>query len=115
MVDASKYAEERIPFIKVEDVNSVKGDMKDRAALVTGEAVYRDFKDRVDPNQVKQKLVVPVDFKGKQFLLVLNYASGRRMVEVLGPQTEAWVGAKLALIVKGGQYPHIFVDVLEKP
>lgn len=115
MVDASKYAEERIPFLKVEDVNSIKGAINERTAVVTGEAFYRDFKDREDPSKMKQKLVAPIQLKGKDYLLVLNYNSGRRMVEVLGPETSVWVGAKLALIVKGGQFPHIFVDVMEKP
>lgn len=115
MVDASKYVDNRIPFLKVDDVKNIKGDLMDRSVIVTGEADYREFTDRQNPDQKVEKLVVPVKLKTVDYLLVLNKKANARMIEVLGTETKSWVGARLGLMLAGTGMPYIMIDVLEKP
>jgi hypothetical protein len=115
MVDASKYIDNRIPFLKVDDVKNIKGDLMDRSVIVTGEADYREFSDRQNPDLKIEKLVVPVNLKSTEYLLVLNKKANARMIEVLGAETKEWVNARLGLMVAGTGMPYIMIDVLEKP
>ncbi len=115
MVDATKYVDDRIPFLRVEDVKDIKGDLRERSGVIIGEGYFMDFKDRVDPTKAKSKLVVPVDVKEKRHLLVLNFKSNQRLIEVLGGDTEKWVGARIIFSIAGTTFPSIMVDVLEKP
>jgi hypothetical protein len=115
MVDATKYVDDRIPFLRVEDVKNIKGDLRERSGLVVGEGYFKDFKDREDPTKSKSKLVIPVELKEKMFLLVLNLKSNQRMVEVLGGDTLGWVGSRISFSIAGTTFPSIMVDVLEKP
>lgn len=115
MVDATQYVDDRIPFLRVEDVKNIKGDLKERSGVITDEAYFMDFKDREDPSKMRSKLVVPLDVKGKPYLLVLNVKSNSRLVEVMGGETKDWVGARLSFTIAGTTFPSIMVDVMERP
>jgi hypothetical protein len=115
MVDATKYIDNRIPFLRVEDIKNIRGDLRERCGVVTGEGGFQEFKDRENPMKSKSKLVIPIDFKEKPYLLILNLKSNQRMVEVLGGETSLWVGAKISFTIAGTNMPSIMVDVLEKP
>ena len=116
MVDASKYIDDRIPFLKVDDVKNIKGDLWDRSVVVTGEAYFKEFSDRNNPELKIDKLVVPVKTAdNNEKLLVLNKRANARMVEVLGAETKNWIGARLGLMIAGTGMPYIMIDVLEKP
>jgi len=114
MVDTTHYVSESVPFMKVEDVNKIKGDLKERSVVVSDEAYFKEFTDKTTKEQYI-KLLVPIKYRDNDYLLSLNKKANQRLIEVLGGNSLDWVGARLTLLVVGGGIPYIMVDVLEKP
>jgi len=115
MVDASKYVDNNVPYLRVEDVKNIKGDLNARSVVITGEAYFKDFENKREPGKIDNRLILPVKLHGKAYLISVNKIANERLVSVLGGETGDWVGAKLALMVAGTSMPYIILDVIEKP
>ena len=115
MVNVSTYVDNNTPFLRVDDVKNIKGDLKQRTVTVNGEAYFKKYVNKKDETKTDTRLIVPVNLQGKDYLINVNKIANERLIGILGPETSDWVGARLALMIAGTNMPYILLDVVEKP
>ena len=65
-------------------------DLATNEAIITGEPVINE-----DTPFGRDVLEMEVEIKGQKFVYTMNKTSARKVAEVLGEESKAWVGKKL--------------------
>lgn len=104
MVNISDFKEEKTVYLTVMDVMNAT----DRTAVVTAEATVQDFTSKKS-GKTFRKLVIPVDFCGRPYLLGVYADIGQRIALSFGLETRDWIGRHLRVVVAGKGDPYVTV------
>lgn len=104
MVNISEFKEEKQVYLSVMDVMNAT----DRNAVITGEADIQEFKSQ--SGKAFKKLVIPVSFNGKPYLLGVYADVGQRIALSFGSETKDWIGRHVSVKIAGAQRPYLTVE-----